>query len=248
MRGFAGRLARAATPFGLLAFWGGLWLAAERYPSEFDWRYMTISNLVSAAGNPAGHFWASLGIAACGIGILSWTAPWNWGRKPQNGPSPQIAIWALRAGILCMAGAAVVPQSVLRIPKGHEILALLAFFGLCLAIVQLTYQAAARRGPDTFGQRVDGSRLFASIVAGTALLPVALAALVQLYVEVALPKLHWVGLKWRDEGVPVYLSFAFWEWVTCAIFSSYLLALSRLIRGRRAAGVSAVTECTVRQI
>jgi hypothetical protein len=232
MNSFARRLAGAATPIGLLAFWGGLWLAAKRYPSEFDWRYMTISNLVSAAGNPAGHWWASLGIAACGIGIWCWAAQWHRGGKPHDGPPPPIAIWALRAGILCMACAAAVPQSVLRVPKGHEILALLAFFGLCLAIVQLTYQAVARRGPDTFGQGAGGVRRFAGIVAGAALLPVVLAALAQLYVDVSLPQLHWVGLEWRDAGIPVYLSFAFWEWVTCAVFSGYLLVLPRFIGGR----------------
>jgi len=229
---FAGRLTGVATPFGLLAFWGGLWLSAERYPTEFDWRYMTMSNLVTAAGNPAGHLWASLGIAACAIGIWCWAAQWKSRRKRQGSPAPPIAIWALRAGILCMACASAVPQSVLRVPKGHEILALLAFFGLCLAIVQLAYQAAARRGPDTFGQGLSGARLYAGIVAGAALLPVVLAALAQLYVDVALPQLHWVGLEWREQHIPVYLSFAFWEWITCAIFSGYLLVLSRLIRAR----------------
>jgi hypothetical protein len=232
MNGFAARLAAAAIPFGLLAFWGGLWLAAKRYPSEFDWHFMTISNLVSAAGNPAGHLWASIGIAACAIGIWCWAAQWTWSGKPHNGPPPPIGIRALRIGILCMACAAAVPQSVLRVPKGHEILALVAFFGLCVAIVQLTNQAAGRRGPATFGRRPGRAQLYAGIAAGAALLPVLLAALAQLYLDFALPQLHWVGIEWRDQGVPVYLSFAFWEWVTCAMFSGYLLVLSRLIRVR----------------
>jgi hypothetical protein len=232
MNGFAGRLAGAAIPFGLLAFWGGLWLSAKRYPSEFDWRYMTISNLVSPEGNPAGHLWATFGIAACAIGIWCWPAQWGKGRRPQDGAPTALSIWALRMGILCMACAAAVPQSVLRVPKGHEILALLAFFALCVAIVQLTYQAVARRGPDTFEQGASATRLYAGIVAGAALLPVVLAALAQRHVDIALPQLHWVGLEWRDEGVPVYLSFAFWEWVTCAVFSGYLLVISRLIRSR----------------
>ncbi|HEX9139350.1 MAG TPA: hypothetical protein VF848_06140 [Steroidobacteraceae bacterium] len=232
MSSFAGRLVLAAAPLCLLTFWGSLLLAAERYPSEFDWRYMTISNLVSAAGNPAGHLLASLGIAACGIGIWCSAAQWKPGRNPKVSPASPTTIWALRAGVLCMVIAATVPQSVLRVPKGHEILALLAFFGLCVAIVRLTYQAIARRGPDTTGQGSYGTRLYAGVVAGTALLPVVIAALAQLYVDVALPQLRWVGLDWRDAGIPAYLSFAFWEWVTCAIFSGYLLMLSRLFQGR----------------
>src|ERR1700693_4845754 len=33
----------------------------------------------------------------------------------------------------------------------------------------------------------------------------------------ALPELKWVSLAWRAGGVPPYVSFAFWEWVTCAV-------------------------------
>jgi len=65
------------------------------------------------------------------------------------------------------------------------------------------------------------------MLAGFAVSPILLAAVAQAYVSNALPALPWVSLEWRDRGVPVYLSFAFWEWVTCAVFSLYLLALSR---------------------
>jgi hypothetical protein len=40
------------------------------------------------------------------------------------------------------------------------------------------------------------------------------------------PQLPWVGLEWRSQGVPAYLSFAFWEWVTCVVFSAYTTTLS----------------------
>jgi hypothetical protein len=34
-----------------------------------------------------------------------------------------------------------------------------------------------------------------------------------------------VGLAWRARGAPVYLSFAFWEWATCAVLSAYTVSL-----------------------
>jgi len=67
----------------------------------------------------------------------------------------------------------------------------------------------------------------AVLLAGFAVSPIVLAAIAQAYVSNALPALPWVGLEWREHGVPVYLSFAFWEWVTCAVFSLYVLVLSR---------------------
>jgi hypothetical protein len=65
-------------------------------------------------------------------------------------------------------------------------------------------------------------------------LPILLAGCAQAYIFYVLPDLHWVGLAWRTRGVPVYLSFAVWEWVTCAVLSGYLailcLALGRPLR------------------
>jgi uncharacterized protein (DUF2126 family) len=71
-------------------------------------------------------------------------------------------------------------------------------------------------------------RLYARLLAGFAVSPIIVTAVAQVYVSHALPGLPWVSLAWRERGVPVYLSFAFWEWVTCAVFSVYVLVLSRM--------------------
>jgi hypothetical protein len=41
------------------------------------------------------------------------------------------------------------------------------------------------------------------------------------------PALPWVSPAWRAREVPVWLSFAFWEWVTCASLSLDPKLLSR---------------------
>jgi hypothetical protein len=63
-----------------------------------------------------------------------------------------------------------------------------------------------------------------------------LAGLAEACVFYVLPQLHWVNLAWRAQGVPIYLSFAFWEWITCAVLSAYvvLLSLANLHRSLRA--------------
>jgi hypothetical protein len=77
------------------------------------------------------------------------------------------------------------------------------------------------------GESSGSARLAPVIFAGAALAPIVLAALAQAYVSYELPELKWVNLAWRARGVPLYLSFAFWEWVTCAVFSVYMVALAR---------------------
>jgi hypothetical protein len=94
--------------------------------------------------------------------------------------------------------------------------------------VHLTYRAVdqrLRRRAHAFPGR---PWIYAGVTAGAALLPILLVSINQAYVSHALPQLPWVGLEWRKQGVPAYLSFAFWEWVTCVVFSVYTSALSIL--------------------
>jgi hypothetical protein len=201
---------------GLLAFWAGLWIAARKYPSEYDWRYMTISNLVYPDRNPDGCRWAWIGLTLCALGGLCWTLVLlrDW-RQESAGRRP-VGIWALGAGYLCMVSCAWLPGLFPRVPKSHDLLALMSFLGLCIGIVLVTSYEVGRR------LRL---RLFAALLAGAALSPILMAALTQAYISKVFPDLPWVGLDWRARGTPVYLSFAFWEWATCAIFSGYTASL-----------------------
>ncbi len=214
----------AMTLLGVLAFWGGLWMAGRRYPSAYDWRYMTISSLLYADRNPHGYPWAWGGLMLCALGGLCWTTALIWDWRPQAARRRPIGIWALGLGYACMV-CALLPARLLRVPKGHEILALSAFIGLCIGIVQLTFQAAEesiRRRARSFP---GAPRAYAGLLAGAVLSPILLAGAAPAYVSYALPALPWVGLEWRAQGVPVYLSFAFWEWITCVVFSAYTTSL-----------------------
>ncbi len=203
------------TLLGVSAFWGGLWMAGQRYPSGYDWRYMTISSLLYADRNPNGYRWAWGGLMLCALGGLCWTTVLMRHWRPPGARRRPVGIWALGLGYVCMV-CALLPSRLLPVPKGHEILALSAFIGLCIGIVQLTFQAA---------ECSNAPRAYAGFLAGAALSPVLLAGVAPAYVSYALPQLPWVGPEWRARGVPVYLSFAFWEWATCAVFSAYTVSL-----------------------
>jgi hypothetical protein len=212
----------------VLAFWCCLWIAGELYPSEYDWRYMTISSLLYPDRNPEGYRWAWGGVALCGLCGLCWVAALVWNRRRSNAANRPVGIWAMGLGYTCMVCCALLPARFLRISKSHDILALAAFVGLCLGTVRLTYCAVdqrLQRRAHTFPGR---PWIYAGVIAGAALLPILMVSLTQAYVSRALPQLPWVGLEWRRQGVPAYLSFAFWEWVTCIVLSVYTGVLSIL--------------------
>jgi hypothetical protein len=210
---------------GLSGFWAGLYAASRLYPSEYDWRYMTISSLLYPDRDPRGYLWAWGGLFACALGGLCWTVALVRGREWQN-RAMRPGIWALALGFVCMVSCAIWPGRLLHFPRGHDLFALLAFVGICVGTVHLAYarvEQALRRRLDTSRA---GARLGAACVAAAAVLPMLLEAITQADVARAFPHLPWVGLEWRARGVPMYLSFAFWEWITCAVLSAYLAALS----------------------
>jgi len=196
---------------GVLAFWACVLMAAHRYPSEYDWRYMPLSNLFAAPRNPAGHLWAAAGIVASSLCGLAWSALLPPAQRPAG-------IKAFQFGIIFMAGSAALPESVLPLRKGHELLTVLAFAGLCLGLIVMMFR--------TIERRLSRHARWASLLAGSAVLPILLAGLAQAYVFYALPAMPWVNLTWRTRGVPVWLSFAFWEWITCATLSAHMAILA----------------------
>jgi len=233
MRTFVRQALCTTAPLGTLAFWTGMVIAGRSYPSEYDWRYITISSLVYAERNPGGFLWARSGILLCGLAGLYWTAILVRRYKELGAAEGPIGISALGLGYLCMTCCALLPEGMSRVPRGHDVLALVAFFGVCIGTALLTFTAVERH---TRVRNLPGSpRLYAAVLAGFAFFPIVLAAVAQAYVSHALPTLPWVSLVWRARGVPAYLSFAFWEWVTCAVFSLYMVVLYRatvLSRGR----------------
>jgi hypothetical protein len=220
----ARRAWQTTTPLGVLAFWVGMLLAARTYPSGYDWRYITISSLVYPDRNPYGYLWARAGIALCGLAGMYWTALRVRSAKRAAFARQGAGVWILGLGYLCMTSCALLPAQQLGIPRAHDALALAAFVGICAGLMSCTFQAFERSARD--GGPGPGRRLHAAVLAGAALSPIVLAAVAQAYVSYALPELPWVGLTWRARGIPAYLSFAFWEWIACAVFSVYMVALS----------------------
>lgn len=196
-----------APALSLLAFWSGLWLAARAYPTEYDWRYMTISTLLYRDRNPQGYGWGRAGLVACALCGLWWVLRSSGRARRMNG--------LLVGGYLGMMFCALVPSPFIGLEKPHEWLAVTGFICMCLAAMGLALGAARS------WQRSGALRLAWLLASIVPLLPVAGAALSQSYAAHA--HLPWVSLAWRARGIPVYISFAFWEWLACAGCSGSLL-------------------------
>jgi hypothetical protein len=202
-------IASVSMPIGVLAFWLGMSVAVLRFPSEYDWRYLTLSQLLYPERNPQGHLWASAALCACAFGGLLGSIAMRGERC--------VALYLLGTGYLIMIASSLLPERWFSIPHGHEILAIAAFVGVCSGLIGMWLRYLAL----TAGR----SRSRDALLVGFVAMPITCAGLTQAYLSYARPQLPWVGLAWRALGVPLILSFALWEWITCALLSGCMAGM-----------------------
>lgn len=182
----------------------GILLAARHYPGGFDWPYTVASALASRKYNPDGSFWFSSSF------IISMGLLWPYASSLKNTlcPAPSVAgnfaIRALRLGMIC--GALVAAERLFihhisdLVYKAHEILALLFFLGLYIGVFTLLIQVMRRH-------RI---YILPALVVASPLLAIGIT---QLWLYFDQRDLGWVDASWREKGIPIWLSFAFWQWL-----------------------------------
>jgi len=224
------RISYAIAPLGVLAFWCCMVISARRYPSGYDWRYLSVSKLVYPERNPAGYLWAVAGIVLCSTCGLYWVHGLARRRNHAGTGYRPRGTRALQMGYLFML-CAVLPDWLLRIEKAHEILAALAFAGLLIGMVRLMFQTSENILLSRIRRPRSQARAYAFIVASVAVLPIVLAGLAQAYFYYVPEKFRWGGFSWSVQGWPVLLRFPFWEWITCIVLSVYMAGLSLATHG-----------------
>jgi hypothetical protein len=208
-------------PVAWLTFFGGVWLAAHRFPREYDWHYMVISRLLRPHENPHGYWVIALGISLSGLiqiplpgffyerlrGISPWGAWLGW----------VFMVLGLAAMILTGTTRSISSEA-------HGVLAMIAFVALVLSVMVNTglvvKQGLSRVVPKegtTFWNWISLTVL--------ALIPMLGTGLSQLYLYFFARGLGQKPLVWRNRGVPFVFSLAFWEWVTCVFLIVYLMLL-----------------------
>jgi hypothetical protein len=189
----------------MLAIVVGAWLAVRQFPGGFDWGYTVISRLASRKHNPDGGAWLSGGLLAAML--LLWPVVAHVGSGSGHESRPRLAVAALRAGLaggvlLAVEGLFTLDLSGL-VRKGHELLALLTFLGLYVGVLGL-HAHRVREG---------GAARWPALAV---VVPLVAVGASQLALYFAQRDLGWVNTAWRELGVPLWYSFAFWQWLAVA--------------------------------
>ena len=198
-------------------------LATRRFPGGFDWVYTVMSALASRKHNPDGSVFFAAGL------VLSLALLWpatEWIREC-DGAAHRLARFGLRSLQLGIVLGVVVGLERLFffefsqiVRKGHEVLALLSFLSLYAGVPALQIHRLRLR-------QVSSWPTFFAIG------PLVAIGLSQLGLYLDQRDLGWVDTSWREMGVPVWLSFAFWQWLaTAALWASvgHLVVSGRSLR------------------
>ena len=181
-----------------------LYIAARHYPGGFDWVYTVASALASQKHNPDGSTWFAAGLGLAMLLMWPYVSALKHALRPAASVAAGVAITALRAGLVC--GVLLGLEKLLIrdlskwVYKAHEILALLTFMGLYVGVIAMLVQAMVSRKIYT---------LPLMFVVG----PLVAIAITQFWLYLDQRDLGWVDTGWREMGIPLWLSFAFWQWL-----------------------------------
>lgn len=214
----------------LLRFWypsamgvlfAGVGLSLYSFPGPFDWRYRVVSSLISQIDNPGGNAFFAAGLALTCFMLIPLAGFFRVRLHPYAPRTATLAFHSLRLGFIF---AVVVGLERLffrnlsaHIHKAHELIALVAFAGLFIGVVGFWLACAWRlqkQRPVSVGAL--------GLIFLTSGAPMIGAATSQAYLYFVPNQLGWVGPHWAALGVPLYLSFAFWEWIASAAVFTYL--------------------------
>lgn len=216
-----GALLAYALASGILAI--GSCLAAARYPGSFDWAYTVISALASQKHNPAGAAWfagAIAGAFACLWPVVT--------QLTRNGTAPRGVTIALRIGVVCAVFVGIERLVFFhfssQVKKGHELMALVAFLSFYVGIVGL------------YLHRVRQRRAF-RWPAIAVVVPLLGVGFRELTLYLAQRGIGWADHDWRAHGTPLWLSFAWWQWLAAGLL--WLAVGHLLLTTRESPGASA---------
>ncbi len=192
-------------------------MAARYYPGGFDWQYTVASALASQKHNPTGSAWFAGALSVAMVLLWPYVTALNKSLRPSLPASAKFWISALRIGLI--SGALLGLERLLIrdlsawVYKAHEVLGLLAFMGLYIGALGLLVQLMLRR-------RV---YVVPALLVASPLLAIGIS---QFWLYLAQRDLGWVDTSWREMGVALWFSFAFWQWLAIGFLWAGLGLLS----------------------
>ncbi len=202
----------------------GAAIAWSKYPGNYDWRYQVVSDLISPKRNPDGYRWLGLALVLCFSFLFPLCNTLRSRLNSQSRVLARLSFESLRCGMVASIAIGVERTFLDGLsaffPKGHEAIALVAFAGLCIGILGFWWLLVNERLKDK-----KQSTLFLFLLFAISTAPFIGIAFSQAYLYVVPNSLGWVAPHWAEWGVPVYLSFAFWEWLCAGALFTYLFGL-----------------------
>lgn len=187
----------------LLVMCFGSVIAAQYYPGGYDLFYNVASALASHKHNPDGSVWfaASLSLSM----VLLWVYVSSLSIKltailPESGFSITAIRIGLVSGFFLGAERLFVYDLSSWLYKSHETLAIFTLLGLYIGILGLLLKLINRSKRNLLPVLLIVSPLMIISIRGF-----------WLYLDQH--DIGWVNTNWREKGIPLWLSFAFWQWL-----------------------------------
>lgn len=208
----------------LLVLAGGIGVAAWHYPGGYDWLYTVATALASRKKNPDGGAWVAGALWVSMMLLWPCVSELKARRQGSLTWASTVSITALRAALVGFAlvgiEGLVIRDLTRLIYKGHELIALVAFLSAYLGVLGLLVQAMLQQ------------KLYMVPVLLVAS-PLVAIGITQLWLYFEQRELGWVKPSWRELGIPIWLSFAFWQWLAVAFLWAGLGLLTLIESNRR---------------
>lgn len=174
-------------------------ISSALYPTFYDWQYTVVSALASPKHNPQGYAYLSAGIALSMGMLLPYASSLT-----VSGSAERRSVRALKVGlafgILTGVESWANPAWPDSLDKVHEALALFCFL--------FTYGGVL--GYAIYRAKADRRLIWPAILI---VAPIASIGICQLTLYLDQRDLGWVDQSWREMGIPLWQSFAFWQWI-----------------------------------
>lgn len=190
----------------LLTLCVGSYMAAQTYPGGFDWFYTVASALASQKHNPGGSVWFAASLSVSMLLLWLYVSSIKTSLRAFL-PAAGFAITAIRIGLVCGFLLGVERLLIHDLShlfyKAHESIALLTMLCLYIGVLGLLLQLIHYKK----------SNLFPVLLIVS---PLVAIGITELWLYFDQRHLGWVNINWREKGIPIWLSFAFWQWLAIA--------------------------------
>ena len=213
-------------PLIVVFFFGSVAVAVALLPQAYDWRLMSISQLLYPRVNPQYHFIPAVGIAVASVFLLPFG---GYVKRRLNSKSPVVRAGAafFVGGAICLILASLINSHPLHgratVPKLHEVLGRAGGIGLGGGILLFEFYALRHRsGNNPFIRRVAfwwGSMTGAAVV----------MFILRLIIAVHLPALDSFTQSLKHSAA---WHLGFWEWIGSVAVILFLIISASLLPDR----------------